>query len=100
MMGGQGKRLAADQAQFGTKMTAVEGAMLRDKMIVRKNKLSKEILKVADIHDEWQWKVRNEYVQEFIRMALPCFPRAGDTFNYRIVIDGDAKVGKTWASTH
>jgi hypothetical protein len=25
MMGGQGKRLAADQAQFGTKMTAKEG---------------------------------------------------------------------------
>jgi hypothetical protein len=26
MMGGQGKRLAADQAQFGTKMTPAEGS--------------------------------------------------------------------------
>jgi hypothetical protein len=33
MMGGQGKRLAADQAQFGTKMTPAEGADLRDRMI-------------------------------------------------------------------
>jgi DNA polymerase-1 len=162
MMGGQGARLAADQAQFGTKMTAAEGKALRDKMIdsipgffdlidrlqddlertgritlcdgtpilvssphmvipyllqgdesrlmkqsliyvdeeVRRHRLSEHVLKVADIHDEWQWKVRNEYVQKFIDLALPCFPRAGDSFDYRIPITGDAKVGKTWAETH
>jgi DNA polymerase-1 len=162
MMGGQGKRLAADQAQFGTKMTAKEGTVLRDKMIasmpgfgelikalekelgetgrirlcdgtpilvpsphmvipyllqgdesrlmkqaliyldqeIRQARLQDHILKVADIHDEWQWRVRNEYVEAFIAMALPCFTRAGDSFDYLIPIDGDAKVGKTWAETH
>jgi DNA polymerase-1 len=162
MMGGQGKRLAADQAQFGTKMTAVEGAMLRDKMIasmpgfgelikeleselsetgrirlcdgtpilvpsphmvipyllqgdesrlmkraliyvdqeIRRHKLQDHVFKVADIHDEWQWRVRKPYVKTFIDLALPCFPRAGESFNYNIVITGDAKEGKTWAETH
>lgn len=162
MMGGQGKRLAADQAQFGTVMTAKEGTEKRNKMIasmpgfgelikaledelsrtgrirlcdgtpvlvpsphmvipyllqgdesrlmkaaltfvdleIRKNGLSKDVFKVADIHDEWQWRVRNEYVDRFIRVALPCFRLAGETFEYRIPIDGDAKVGKTWAETH
>jgi DNA polymerase-1 len=162
MMGGQGARLAADQAQFGTKMTAAEGKVLRDKMIAsmpgfhelidklekeyeqtgrivlcdgtpilvpsphmvipyllqgdesrlmkkamilvdeecRKNKISQHVLKVADIHDEWQFRVRNEYVEQFVTLALPCFNRAGEFFNYRIPIDGDYKVGKTWAETH
>jgi DNA polymerase-1 len=162
MMGGQGKRLAADQAQFGTKMTAKEGTILRDKMIasmpgfgelikeleseltktgrirlcdgtpilvpsphmvipyllqgdesrlmkqaliyvdqeVRSAGLQEHVLKVADIHDEWQWRVRKTYVDEFIRLAIPCFNRAGKAFNYEIPIDGDAKEGLTWAETH
>jgi DNA polymerase-1 len=162
MMGGQGARLAADQAQFGTKMTASEGKAKRDAMIasipgfgefikelqseleqtgrirlcdgtpilvtsphmvipyrlqgdesrlmkqaliyvdeeIRRRKLSKYCLKVADIHDEWQWRIKNEVVEEFVDMVLPCFPRAGDSFGYRVPITGDAKVGKTWAETH
>lgn len=62
--------------------------------------LSKHVFKVADIHDEWQWKVRNQYVDKFIEIAIPCFLKAGDTFGYHIPIEGDYKVGKTWAETH
>lgn len=162
MMGGGGARLAADQAQFGTKLSAREGDKLKKKMIetipgfyefiealkkelretgriklcdetpilvssehmvipyklqgdesrlmkqamvyvdqeVRRHGLAEHVLKVADIHDEWQYRVRNPYVDQFIGMALPCFPRAGESFNYNIIIEGDAKVGKTWAQTH
>jgi hypothetical protein len=162
MMGGQGKRLAADQAQFGTRMTPAEGTLLRDRMIesipgfgtlisnlqktlketgrivlcdgtpilvpsphmvipyllqgdesrlmkkasilvdleVRKAGIAEHVRKVADIHDEWQFVVRKEYVKQFIALALPCFPRAGESFGYKILIEGDAKEGKTWAETH
>lgn len=162
MMGGQGARLAADQAQFGTKMTAKEGTEKRKTMIasipgfgelikelerelnqtgrirlcdgtpilvpsphmvipyllqgdesrlmkqalvyvdeeIRRQGLIKHVFKVADIHDEWQWKVRKAYVQQFISLALPCFPRAGESFGYKIPITGDAKEGLTWAETH
>lgn len=65
---------------------------------VRRHKL--DAVKVADIHDEWQWKVKDEHVEPFIRYSLSCFPRAGDSFGYRILISGAAKVGKTWAETH
>lgn len=162
MMGGGGARLAADQVQFGTHMTASEGdakkkmlvasipgfgdlikalhkelettgrirlcdgtpilvpsphmvipyllqgdesrlmkkAMILVDQEVRRERLTEHVFKVADIHDEWQYRVRNEYVDAFIAMALPCFPRAGEHFSYRIPIDGAAKVGKTWAQTH
>lgn len=162
MMGGGGARLAADQAQFGTKMTPKEGEQKRLAMIatipgfeelisklekelektgrirlcddtpilvpsphmvipyllqgdesrlmkramvyvdeeVRRNKIAEHVRKAADIHDEWQYCVRNEYVQQFVDLALPCFPRAGESFNYNILITGDATIGKTWAETH
>ena len=57
-------------------------------------------LAFADIHDEWQFAVRNEYVKDFVGLALPCFPKSGESFNYRIPIEGDCKEGKTWAQTH
>lgn len=162
MMGGGGARLAADQAQFGTKLTAREGEALKKKMVasipgfgdlirklerelerngritlcdgtpilvpsphmvipyllqgdesrlmkkamilvdeeVRRRKHTAYVFKVADIHDEWQLRVRDEILEEFIDYALPCFNRAGEYFDYQIPIDGDAKVGKTWAETH
>lgn len=162
MMGGGGARLAADQVQFGTHMTAKEGeekkaalvasmpgfgdlikklqtdlsekgrialcdgtpiivpsphmvipyllqgdesrlmklAMIYVDQEVRKAGLSEHVRKVADIHDEWQYVVRKAYAEQFIAIALPCFNRAGEFFNYNIPIDGDAKKGKTWAETH
>jgi DNA polymerase I-like protein with 3'-5' exonuclease and polymerase domains len=160
LMGGGGAKLAADQAQFGTKLTEREGNALKQKLIdsvpgfrelidslqeelertgrirlcdgtpilvpsphmvipyllqgdesriMKKASvlLDREIrragiqaAKVADIHDEWQFVVRNEDVQRFVDRALSVFPEAGRSFNYRVPIEGDAKIGKTWAETH
>ena len=162
MMGGGGGRIAADQAQFGTKLTAKEGEALRQGIIANipgfketierlqeelnetgriklcsgtpilvpsphmvipyrlqgdESQLMKlalifvdkivtergwenDAFKVADIHDEWQWRVRKSIVKEFIEAALPCFVKAGEFFNYNIEITGDAKEGRTWAETH
>lgn len=162
MMGGGGGRLAADQAQFGTRMSAKEGEEKRKMMIdgipgfqslinslqaeldktgritlcdgtpivvssphmvipyllqgdesrlmkqamifvdeeVRRNGWTQDVFKVADIHDEWQYKVRRSVAEAFIVSAKACFPRAGQVFGYNIQIDGDAKIGRTWAATH
>jgi DNA polymerase-1 len=65
---------------------------------IRRQKL--EAWKVGDIHDEWQFVVAKTCLDEFISAALGVFPRAGDAFGYRVPIEGDAKVGLTWAETH
>lgn len=82
-----------------------ESRLMKQAMIyvdeeVRRRKLTKEILKVGDIHDEWQTRVRTELVDDYVSFALPCFGRAGDTFDYLIPIEGDANVGDNWAETH
>lgn len=162
LMGGGGELLAADQAQFGTKLTTRDGDRLKKMLIesvpgfpelikrlqkelrdngritlcdgtpilvssphmvipyllqgdesrlmkraliyvdkeIARQRLRDHCLKVADIHDEWQWRVRTKYVDDFVALALPCFLKAGESFSYRIPIEGDFKVGKTWAETH
>jgi DNA polymerase-1 len=162
LMGGGGELLAADQIQFGTRLTTAEGNRLKNILIdsvpgfrelikslqrelrkhgriklcdgtpiivpsdhmvipyllqgdesrlmklamvfleyeVGRAGMAKGVFKAADIHDEWQYVVRKEMVDDFIRLALGCFPRAGNHFKYRVPIEGDAKVGLTWAETH
>lgn len=82
-----------------------ESRLMKQAMIyvdeeIRRRKYVQEILKVGDIHDEWQSRVRTELVSEYIDFALPCFLRAGDSFDYLIPIEGDANVGDNWAETH
>ena len=66
--------------------------------LIRKYKF--EAYKVGDIHDEWQFVVLTEQLGVFVEAALSCFPRAGKSFDYNVPIEGDAKIGKTWAETH
>jgi DNA polymerase I-like protein with 3'-5' exonuclease and polymerase domains len=66
--------------------------------LIRKLKI--EAYKVGDIHDEWQFVVLTEQLGIFTEAALSVFPRAGESFDYRVPIEGDSKIGKTWAETH
>lgn len=55
---------------------------------------------VGWIHDEFQFVVKTENVEQFTQLALEVFPRAGRSFNYNVPVEGSAAVGKTWARTH
>lgn len=66
---------------------------------VRKRKL--DVLKVGDIHDEWQNDVWKDHVDELRQDVYPVsFSRSGISFNYNLPIECDSKVGMTWAETH
>jgi DNA polymerase-1 len=65
---------------------------------VRREKL--DVLKVGDIHDEWQSDVLNDHTGRFIELCHETFPEVGRSFDYNLPIACDAKVGLTWAETH
>jgi len=66
---------------------------------VRRRRL--DVLKVGDIHDEWQNDALRIHADEFANDVCPkAFNASGEFFNYRLPIDCDAKVGMTWAETH
>ncbi len=55
---------------------------------------------VGNIHDEFQAEVVEEDADEFGWLAVECIKDAGVKFNLRCPLDGDYKIGDTWAETH
>ena len=53
------------------------------------------------IHDEVQIACRTTEVAELVaRLAPECVTKAGEFFNFRCALAGEAKVGKNWSETH
>jgi len=55
---------------------------------------------VGNIHDEIQAEVREDQADQFGWLAVECIKAAGVKFNMRCPLDGEYKVGNTWAETH
>ena len=55
---------------------------------------------VGNIHDEIQAEVINERTDTFGRLAVSCIQAAGLEWKLNCPLDGEYKVGKTWAQTH
>lgn len=82
----------------GDESRIMKQAMIFVDETVRREKI--DAIKVGDIHDEWQTDVYIDHVESFIAACDGAFPRAGCSFDYRVPIECDAKVGLTWAETH
>jgi hypothetical protein len=52
------------------------------------------------IHDEVQLTCYGEYTEAIQEQAMIAFPQAQEFFGFRCPIQGDSKVGHTWADTH
>lgn len=60
-----------------------------------------DILKVGDIHDEWQNDAYKPHAEEFAYDVCPIgFAAAGKYFDYNVPIECDAVIGNNWAETH
>ena len=75
-----------------------KAAILADRE-VKKRRL--DVLKVGDIHDEWQSDALKDHANEFANEICPAaFASAGASFNYRVPIGCSAHIGMNWAQTH
>jgi len=55
---------------------------------------------IGNIHDEVQSEVVEEQAEKFGWLAVECLKASGVEFNLRCPLDGEYKVGTTWAETH
>ena len=55
---------------------------------------------VLNIHDEYQAEVKPEIKEEYKKMAVMAIQKAGQYFNFRCPLDGEAKEGNNWYETH
>lgn len=83
----------------GDESRIMKQAMIYTNVEVRKRAL--DVLKVGDIHDEWQNDVYKDHTEEFATDVCPlAFGNSGKSFNYRLPIACAPKIGMTWAETH
>lgn len=74
--------------------------ILYDRMISKGWKLYDDFAFVLNIHDEYQCEIKPELTEEYMKMAVQAIRDSGKYFNFKCPLDGEAKVGKTWADTH
>jgi len=55
---------------------------------------------LLNVHDEFQVEVREDQAEQFGRLAVDCIKRAGTDLGLKCPLDGEYKVGETWAETH
>jgi len=55
---------------------------------------------VGNIHDEVQTEVLTRDAHKFGRLAVACIQSAGIHFNMKCPLNGEYKVGQSWAETH
>jgi len=55
---------------------------------------------VGNIHDEVQTEVATEQAEKFGYLAVECLKAAGIYYKLRCPLDGEYKIGTTWAETH
>ena len=55
---------------------------------------------VANVHDEFQAEVVPEKADIFGQLAVGAIQSAGKELKLNVALDGEAKVGNTWAETH
>ena len=67
---------------------------------LRKRGWKDRVQVVANIHDEHQYECDAEIAEEMGALSIECIKRAGEYFNIRIPLDGEANVGSNWKETH
>jgi DNA polymerase I-like protein with 3'-5' exonuclease and polymerase domains len=54
----------------------------------------------AHVHDEWQLEILEEHAEDAAELALPAIRAAGEYYQLKVALDGETKIGLTWADTH
>jgi hypothetical protein len=52
------------------------------------------------VHDEVQIACKPQYTEAIREQAMLAFPQAQEFFGFRCLIEGDSRVGSSWAETH
>lgn len=55
---------------------------------------------VANVHDEWQIETTEDKADEVGELGRLAIKEAGEWFSMNCPLDGDYKVGHSWAETH
>lgn len=74
-----------------------QAAILFDNSV---NKESLDVLKVGDIHDEWQNDTHVDHAHRVGELSVQAMEESGKLLNLLVPMSGEYKIGRNWAETH
>lgn len=88
-------------AALNTLLQSCGAIVMKQALVIAYNKLCNVPHKfVANVHDEFQVETTPEHADLVGRTLVQSIIEAGEQLNLRCPLDGEYKVGKTWAETH
>lgn len=93
----------SEQAALNYKIQPAEAVLMKTAAVMIDRQLVKngwDVLKIGDIHDEGQLEAPEAIADTVGQLAVQCIRDAGEELGFRVPMDGDYKVGKSWAETH
>ena len=100
---GRRLRVRSEHAALNTLLQAAGAIVMKQALVILDNyarqwKLDYKF--IGNIHDEVQSEVAADQAEKYGWLAVECLKAAGMEFNLRCPLDGEYKVGTTWAETH
>jgi DNA polymerase-1 len=96
-------RCEAEHARINYKLQSAGAIVMKQASIFLDERIQErgyDAIRVGDIHDEGQLDCDARCADEVGKLATQCLIDAGRELNFRVPIEGDYKVGLTWADTH
>jgi len=97
-------RCPAASAAFNYKIQPAEAVIMKTASVLIDERLRKggyhDVLKIGDIHDEIQFQTPVGQEREVGELCVQGIRDAGESLNFRVPLDGNYAVGKSWAGTH
>ena len=100
-----GRRLhvRSDHAALNTLLQGAGAIVMKQALVLldtRLQQLGVEYKFVANVHDEWQIEVAEDYADMVGKLGVRAIEDAGRVLNMRCPLTGEYKVGNSWKETH
>ena len=100
---GRKLRVRSEHAALNTLLQAAGAIVMKKALVILDDyaqQWSLDYKLIGNIHDEVQSEVATDQAEKYGWLAVECLKAAGVEFNLRCPLDGEYKVGTTWAETH
>ena len=105
LLGLDGRRLRveSEHSALNFLLQSAGAVVMKKALVILHEKLTNQKIWfkiVANVHDEWQIETTEDKANEIGELGRLAIKEAGEWFNMNCPLDGDYKVGSTWAETH
>ena len=100
---GRRLRVESEHSALNFLLQSAGAVVMKKALVILHEKLNKRRVWfkiVANVHDEWQIETTERYADEVGELGRLAIKEAGEWYSMNCPLDGDYKVGHSWAETH